>query len=228
MIHLFHGDDNFQSRQKLFNALRPYRETKFLPAKEITSEKLVNLTGGLFSSKKKSLTIEKLFSLPKSSIEKIVSQLEKMGDDIDIFLWENKKIIPSKLSVLGKKRKVSLSQIPATIFKLLDSIGQSNPYNSLNFLKLTFKSHPPELILYLMEKRLRDLLITKIDSDKLKIPPWQKKRLMGQVQKLSLEKIKDVYLNLIEIEWKNKTGQLGNSLKNELVNLVVLLIDENY
>ena len=219
MIYLFHGDDNYQSRQKLFSALKKYQDIDSLSAKEISPESIVKLTGGLFSSQNRALVFNQLFSLPQPRLKKILPLIKELSQSIDIFIWEENKIAPQKISLLGDNVKAYLFRLPANLFKFLDAIG-SKTSTCLGFLTKTLKSHPPELTLYLVEKRLRELLLAKINPEALKLASWQKSKLLSQVKKLDLEEIKQMYLKLIEIDWKNKTGQLGNSLENELVLLV--------
>lgn len=216
MIHLFHGDDNYQSRQQLFSVLRKYQDTNHLSAKEINAESIVKFTGSLFSSQNQALVLNQLFSLPQSKLKKILPLIKKISQIVDIFIWEEKKIVPQKISLLGSDVKVSLFQLPANLFKFLDAIGVKTDI-CLNFLIKALKTHPPELIFYLAEKRLRELLLAKGNPQVLKLAAWQKSKLLSQAQKLDLEEIKLIYLKLIEIDWQNKTGQLGNSLENELI-----------
>jgi len=227
MIHLFHGDDTFQSRRNLLDALRDYKEVDFVSPRKISSETLVSATGGLFLENKKALVLENLFSLHLSTLKKIIDQIKKLENEIDFFIWEEKKLTPGKISLLGEKKRVSFSNIPATIFKLLDNLGNENPGIPLGFFKTTLKTHPPELIFFLIKRRLRELLIAKAAPEELKGAPWQKGNILSQAKNMGLEKIKGFYLQSIEIELKNKTGQLGNSLKNELTNLILLISGEN-
>lgn len=219
MFFLFHGDDAFQSRQKLSHALEKYQEVFFLSAREITPEALVKFSSGLFALEKRALVLEHFFSLHPARVKKIIPQLNRLG--LDIFFWEERKIDPKRFSALGDKQKAIFSRLPGTIFKFLDSLGSKNPGFPLSFYKQSLKTHPPELILYLIEKRFRELLVAKLDPKQLALPSWQKNRLLSQVKNLDLEEIRKMYLKLIETEWKNKTGRLGNSLENEIVNLVV-------
>lgn len=223
MIYIFHGDDTFQSRKGLLGMLesKNYQEVKLFAGQEITQEVLMNFTGRLFFTGRSAIVLENLFSLLPTKIKLIIANLKKMENDIDFFIYEEKKLTPTRLSLLGENKKIFSFQIPATIFKLLDGIGILKYQNLVNLLQETLKSHPSELILFLLERRLREMLIIKSDPEELNLPAWQKSKLINQVKKINSEEIEGFYLELIETELKNKTGRLGNSLQNELFTLAI-------
>ena len=220
MIYLFHGDDHYQSRQGLFNALKKYQNVDPLSDEEIKPELIINFTGKLFSSKNRALVLNRLFSLSPTRLKKIISLIRKLSQqNIDVFIWEEKKLKKEQISSLGNNTKVYLFKLPPHLFKFLDTIGDKRNL-CLGFLSQLLKSHPPQLILYLAERRLRELLLAKMNPQLLKLTSWQKTKLATQAKNLKLEEIKEMYLKLVEIDWKNKTGQLGNSLENELILLI--------
>ncbi len=220
MIYLFHGDDNYQSRQKLFSVLKKYHQVDSLSDSEIDPESLVRLTSGLFNTANRAIVLNQLFSLSQVKLKKILPLIKELSQEIDVFIWEAKRLPPAKINLLGPKIKTQLFRLPPNLFKFLDNIGQ-NSRTCLNFLEKTFKTHPPELIIYLAEKRLREMLLAKTAPNQLQLAGWRRSKLLSQVKKLALEEIREIYLELIEIDWKNKTGQLGNSLENELINLFI-------
>jgi len=223
MIHLFHGDDTFKSRQSLLDALTKYQEADFVSAREISDELLVSSGRGLFSEGKKALILNNLFSLHQAKAGRIIAQIKKLADEADFYLWEEKKLTPAKTALLGEKAKISFFRLPAVIFQFLDSLGANDPASSLTLLKKTLKTHPPELVFFLIKRRARELFLAKAAPNQLRGASWQKGKIFNQAGKITLDRAKEFYLQLIETELKNKTGQLGNSLKNELFNLVLLI-----
>lgn len=224
MIYLFHGDDTFNSRQRLFNALNSYQQVRRLSKKEITTENLATFNTSLFSQiEKKATVLEGLFSLTGDTLKEMLRLISSLEKGTDVFIWEEKTLTPARIASLGKDVRSSVFKLPVMIFKFLDSVGESNPEILIKNLNAGLKTHPPELILFLLEKRFRDLLIAKISPELLKTSPWQKNNLISQSTKLSLEQIEQMYLKLIEVEWRNKSGQLGSSLENELFNLIIEL-----
>jgi hypothetical protein len=227
-IFIYHGDDTYQSRQQLTDALKDYPQIKRFEGKEISPEGLIQASGGLFSQENKALVLEGLFSLSNKQLNENVNYIEKLKDSVDFFVWESKRLYPNKINKLSFNKKVKEFKLPNTIFKLLDSIGHENLQQLLNFLQGSFKTHPPEVIFFLIQKRLRQMLLAKVKSDQLSGASWQKRKLYNQVKSLSEDLISSWYIKTINIEWMNKTGRLGRELDEELVNLMVLFCYEKH
>lgn len=220
-IFIYHGDDQFQSRRELTNSLKKYPQTKHLEGNEISSENLIQTSGGLFDQGNKAVVLEDFFSLSKKNLEEASKYIIKLNDSIDFFIWQGKRLYPNMINKLPTK-KVREFKLPNTIFKLLDAIGADNHQHLLTYLNGSFQTHPPELIFFLIQKRLRQMLLAKIKSGQLSGAKWQKQRLYSQVRNLSENLISTWYIITINIEWKNKTGRLGRELDQELVNLMLL------
>lgn len=220
-IFIYHGDDQFQSRRELTNSLKKYPQTKHFEGNEISSENLIQTSGGLFDQGNKAVVLEDFFSLSKKNLEEASKYIIKLNDSIDFFIWQGKRLYPNMINKLPTK-KVREFKLPNTIFKLLDAIGTDNHQHLLTYLNGSFQTHPPELIFFLIQKRLRQMLLAKIKSGQLSGAKWQKQRLYSQVRNLSENLISTWYIITINIEWKNKTGRLGRELDQELVNLMLL------
>ena len=221
-ICIYHGDDNFQSRRELTNALKKYPQVKHFEGKDISSEGIIQASGGLFSQGNIAIVLEKLFSLSKKQFEEVNKYVEKLSSDYDFYVWEGKRLYPRQIKKIANKPKVNEYKLPNTIFKLLDSIGKSNHNQLLTFLQGSFETHPSEVIFYLVQKRLRKMILAKENSEHLTGAGWQKRNLFNQVKGISTDLIADWYRKTVMIEYKNKTGQLGRDLDKELVNLMVL------
>jgi len=213
---LFHGDDVYQSRRRFSDGLKKYQTVRFFSPPEINAELIRTFNAGLFSSQKQALAFENLFSLPRASLAKITPLIKKIAEKNDIFVWQAKKLAKEDISSWKQNSRIFYFRLPANIFKLLDSLGV-DVKQSLLFYRKSLATHPPELILAMAQRRLKQLLLAKIAPENLKLAPWQRAKVVSQSQKLGLAQIKTSYLELIKIDWQNKTGRLGNSLENELV-----------
>jgi len=222
MIYLFCGDDNFKSRQAFNCKLEKYQKLFRLQSQEINDEILISLNQGLFDQEiKKAIVIESFFSIRGKKLKSIAQKLTEIQEESDVLIWEPKTITPAKIKLLGKNCQVLTSKIPPNIFYFLDEVGFEDKASIIRKLHLAFKTHPPELITYLLEKRLKDMLVAKVDPRLLRMAPWQKSKIGSQVKNLGLEQIKKMYLKLVDIDYRNKTGQLGNCLKNVLINISI-------
>jgi hypothetical protein len=225
MIQLYHGEDAYQSRQQLAKDLEKYSQVDYLDKKEIDLESLVKFSGGLFSaSNKKALVLENLFSLRKKQLENIFEQLTKLSTDNDFFIWQGKKVTPSKEKLVKKsKGNIRHFKLPNHLFHFLDQLGQGNLNKTLKFYQKTMATHPPELLLFFLQRRAKKMYLAKTDKSLLRMPGWQKKKLYNQIGNLSAEQIENFYLGLIQTDWLNKTGRLGCELENKLLDLIVEL-----
>jgi len=218
MISVFHGNDNFKSRQNLLAATAVFERLNRFSPKEITSENLAKLTGSLFKKQNEAIVFENFFSLPAASLKKILPDVEKIEKDFPLFFWEEKELTPAKLNLLGKELKAVNFKTPALIFKFLDSLNPDNLKPPLYFFHELSKDQPAELIFFMLLRRIRELLAVKTDTNLIKGAPWQKSRLIAQAKPFALADLKKIYLNLIELDWRNKTGQLGISLESAMIN----------
>lgn len=223
MIQLYHGEDVYKSRQQLSRDLEKYSQVDHLDKKEVDQESLVKFSGGLFSaSKKKALVLENLFSLRKKQLENIFEQLDKLSTDIDFFIWQGKKVTPSKEKMVKKNQgNVKHFKLPNHLFHFLDQLGQRNLSKTLKFYQKTLATHPPELLLFFLQRRAKKMYLAKTDKSLLRMPGWQKKKLYNQIGNLSPLEIENFYLSLIQTDWLNKTGRLGCELDNKLLDLIV-------
>lgn len=228
MIQLYHGEDVFKSRQQLAKDLEKYSRVDYLNKKEIDLESLVKFSGGLFSaSNKKALVLENLLSLHKKQLVNIFEQLNKLNTDIDFFIWQGKKLTPAKTKLVKNNNgKVKHFKLPNHLFNFLDQLGQGNLKASLNYYQKALSTHPPELLLFFLERRGKKMYLAKTDRSLLRMPGWQKKKLYNQIGDLSEKRIEDFYLSLIQTDWLNKTGRLGCELENKLLDLIVDLETE--
>lgn len=229
MIKLYHGEDVYKSRLQLAQDLKKYSQVDHLDSKEIDLEKLVKHSGGLFTAaNKKCLVLENLFSLRKKQLNKIFNQVKKLSSDIDFFIWQGKKLTASKTKLVKQSNgQIKHFKLPNHLFKFLDQIGQQDLNLSLKYFKKVLDTHPPELLLFFLQRRAKKMYLAKTDKDLLKLPGWQKGKLYNQIDKLSPAEIEDFYLNLIKTDWLNKTGRLGCSLENKLLNLIIALETKN-
>lgn len=221
MINVFHGDDLERSRRMLFNETSKFTGVHAFLTKEINQEVLYKLRGLLFKTSKEAIILEGFFSLNPVSVKKLVPTIQDLETTFEIYLWENKKIAPTKLALLGKRVNILFFPLPTTIFKFLDIIGSRKIKEQLSLFNAVLKSNSPEIVHYLTARRVRDLLNAKETPKTLKGAPWQKGQLLGQVKFLALDQIKKMYLELIEIEFKNKTGKLGNELTNAFIDWAI-------
>jgi len=84
---------------------------------------------------------------------------------------------------------------------------------------LVLKTESHDKIFALLVRLYRDLIWAKIDTESLSYPEWRLNKLKYQSEKYSLDQLKKILRQLIEIDIKVKTGK---GLLNELLDLFIL------
>jgi DNA polymerase III delta subunit len=228
MIYLFHGEDQLQSRQAFYTILKKLKTTPpqtlklFYP--KIDSNQIDNFinTSSLFTEKK-ILLLHGFFSLSTPKLEPVL-KLINQDPNLDTLLWESKTIPPGKIKKL-KNPRLSHFAIPQTIFRFLDSLKPQNPSVALNLFHSTLKIQAPELIHYFLKDHLRLLIMaqekefTKVN----KFPSWRQSKLISQSRLFRPDQLKNFYNHLVDLEYRQKTGQLDSTLDFHLTLFIISL-----
>jgi len=228
MIYLLHGEDQFQSRQNLYRILEKIKtdDTRLLKLSfpKIDPDQVDNFinTSSLFESKK-TIFFQNLFSLPTKKLDSVINLINQ-NQALDILIWESKTITPGKLKKLKNPKNLHFT-VPKTIFKFLDSLKPQNNRYAVNLFRSTLKTEPPELINYFLKEHLRLLIMAreKNFSKINKFPSWRQSKLINQAKFFTPQALKNLYNQLVNIEYKQKTGKLDSSLGFHLTLFVISL-----
>lgn len=189
MIYIFHGDDQLGSRKAFGDFLDQNKDTDILrlDSKNITLDK-VNLflqESSLFNTKK-ILSISDLFSANKA----ILNQINKLIDeanDIDIVIWQNKILTPTQLKTF-KNAQVKTFRLDNKLFSCLNSIKPKNIAQVIPLYHQVLNLGLYDLFLYFLKSNFRKQLTSYSKFNQLAV--------------------KRFYLQLIELDFRNKTGEL--------------------
>lgn len=224
MIKILHGDNVAASRISLSNLIDQAKKT----SKEIvyldgTKADLGNIRQAMEASSlfadNKLVVIENLLSGLKSARkQKIEDYLSKTDTPVSLILWEEKELSKTKLLPNADSQIFKLDQI---MFRFLDSIVPNNTITLLILLRALKENEASELILFMIIRQVRLLLIAKdLGSEGLVLAPWQKSKILSQASKFDLEKLKQLYAELLEIDYSQKTGGDAFPLSSRLDLLV--------
>jgi len=188
MINIFHGDNQVNSRNAFLSFLDNYLgDVLRLNYKQVNIDKVNNFLEGqsLFETKKM-LSISNPFSIPKINLDKIISILKKSS--VDIALWQDKKLTPTQIKSLGQVNEKNFN-LDKNIFLLLRQIIPKNRQKFFTLYYELLKNQPFDLLFFWIKRTLRQQLKTYSRFDK--------------------NTLKKTYLNLIELDYQNKTGNLS-------------------
>lgn len=189
MIYIFHGDNQLESRRSFSELLDQNKDTEILrlDSKNIDLEK-INLflqESSLFNNKKV-LSISNLFSTPKPILDKI-NKLINQIKNIDVVIWHDKSLTLTQLKTF-KNAKVQNFPLDNKLFSCLNAIKPKNLIKVIPLYRQVLNLGLYDLFLFFLKNNFRKQLTSYPKFD-----PATTKR---------------IYLQLIELDFKNKTGEL--------------------
>ncbi len=205
MIYIFHGDDQFASRSQFNNFLDQQKDTDILrlDSKNINPD----LINGFINSQslfavKKILTVTNFFSISKPILTPII-KIVNNNSSIDIVIWQDKNLNPTQLKIFPKAtvQKYTLNK---SLFICLNQIKPKNLTKFIPLYKKVINQEPFELFLFFVKNQLRKQITSYSQFDK--------------------NKIKKTYLQIIELDYQSKTGQLSIPKEVALERILIQLI----
>lgn len=218
MIHIILGDDVGQSRKEFIRLKEDYKE-KGYEIFNLDENNISELNKWLFQSSslfffKKVFFGESLLS--KKEHREIFKKYDIKEKDIDFVFWEE-KVEERAAKYYFKYAKIQKNQLPVNIFKFLDSIYPSNLSSAISFLNQISDNINENIILYMLQKRVRELILIKNNfQPEKKLADWQLYKLKSQAQKWDNQKLTAFYDSLYRIEVFSKTSVNYYSVKKAL------------
>jgi len=205
MIYIFHGDDQYASRTAFnqFIDQQIDRDIFRLDSKSTNLDLVNNFLNSpsLFGSQK-ILVISNPFSIPKAILDKVI-KLIKNDSQNDIIVWQDKTLTPTQIKNFPKA-KINHFPINKVLFSCLNQIRPKNISKFIPLYQKVIEQEPFELFLYFVKNNLRKQITSYSAFDKK-----------------NLEK---TYIQLIELDFQSKNGQLAIpkeiALQRILINLI--------
>lgn len=229
--YLIHGEDQQNSRNflnVLIKELNPKNEKNVFQTsgKSLTPELILqNIQSNSFFGHERILVIENLItgnrSKTKNDVLTLLSESKNFSNDIDLVIWEGSSLTAASIKPL--KNFISREfKLPTILFTFLDSFKPKNAKQNHFLLTELLKTQPIELIFFMLAKRVRQLFEIST-GNQIKTSPWQLNKLTKQANYFNQNQLKKLYMDLIIIDYNNKTGNLNTSLTNELDMLLIKL-----
>lgn len=225
MLYLLHGDDTAASR-KFLSELTEEIPVTILDGKSLNISSLEeNIVSKSLFEERKAVVVENLFgkNAKKKDIAKFINSQISPTTPIALIFWEEKKLLKTSLSLL-KNATIREFVFPSYYFQFLDSISPVNKSQTYSHYQSLLATSAPELILFSMIKRIRQLVIIQsgVKSEELqKMSPWQLQKLQQQLKSWNKENLKMFFKQLQQAEIKLKTGNLPTSLSKYLDILIL-------
>jgi hypothetical protein len=126
--------------------------------------------------------------------------------DANVIFWEPKEV--SK-TVIGINKSLEF-KIPTLIWKLCDSLKPTNGKQILLMFSDTLKTTDIEFIFAMIIRQFRLML------NPVGLAPWQASKIQSQSKVFGEGSLKNIYQQLLTIDYENKTSLSPLSLKNNL------------
>jgi hypothetical protein len=205
MIYIFHGDNQLNSRSRFNAFLDKNHDLDILKIdnKETNLDNINNFINGqsLFNTKK-IIAITNLFSISKPILDKLI-KIIKSNSEFDIVIWQDKTLNTTQLKTFPKST-IEVFPLDKIMFACINSLKPKNIAKFIPLFHKVLKQEPLELFLFWLKLNLRKQL-TSYSS-------------------FSTDSLKKAYLQIIELDFQNKTGQLSIpkelALERILLNLI--------
>lgn len=204
MITIFHGDNPSESRTKYLEFIDqfPNAEILRLDPKSIDLNQINNfVNGGSLLPGEKVLAIDNFFSIPKTNLDKLIKIIKISS--INIAIWQDKALNSSQLKAFNKPQ-IYLFSADKIIQHCLNAI---KPHNLPTFDKLYDQ---------IVVQNLFDLFLWYLKTN-------FRHQLQGN-SKFNQNILKTFYLQLIELEFQYKSGQLSLPKEIALKRVLIPLI----
>lgn len=228
MITLIYGEDTTASRNHYYELKQHAVEPLILDGTTISLTDLQQALSGddLFGTAR-DIFIENLISKRKSPKDIEILQHVLVNAKANIVVWESKELTKKQIEGFGKAT-VKQFKIPSTIFALLDGLKPENGKELFELFHKTLLDKDPEFVLVMLQRQVRMLLAlqdtgTEQISEVSRIAPWQRGKLERQAKLFTTEQLMTLHNGLFTLEKNMKTGQLSQSLENEIDFLLLSL-----
>ena len=205
MIYIFHGDDQLKSRSAINSFLDQKTGTDILrlDAKEINLDQINGFINSqsLFSTPK-IIVFFNFFSIPKAVLDKVI-KIIKSNNSFDIAIWQDKTLTATQLKTFSSP-KIELFPLDKKLFKCINSLAPKNAARFIPLYHQVLEQEPFELFLFWLKFNIRKQLTT--------------------FSKFSSESLKTAYLQMIELDYQSKTGQLVISKEMALERILLNLM----
>lgn len=222
MLTLIHGDDISASRKTLSELKLKFEEGEiitFAGSKVSLNDLVISADSLSLFENERLVVLENLITdSSPTHYDLLLSYLIRKKVFARIILWEEKEIGKTIINKYFKEAKNIICKLPKLLFNFIDSIGEK-PINELLLLfdKLT-KLQTSEIVFAMIFRQWRNLVLAgDMGLNAFKdLPYWQSQKFIKQSTFISQEKLITSYRQLLNVDWKVKSGQTPYNLKKLL------------
>ncbi len=226
-IYIFVGPDSLSLDKYYLDFRQNYQRVEFLENldQHLLEDRVANL--GFFPEKK--LFVTKNVFLNRVRVGKVAIQLDHdlkmlqklLGEHDFLFLDDDSNKLKYYLKYFAKAN-IKEFKIAAYLFSFLDNFTPKNLNQCYQYWQKALLKNPAELALFMLKRRIRELLTLNSGSLSGRYQSWQVSKLKNQLKAWDFKKLKQVYKSLYNYEKGLKTGT--NPLNAEQVMDTILAL----
>lgn len=213
MITLIHGEDVLLSRNFL-NELK-LNLIRFDAINDDISELIQVLEGSSLFASEQNVLIENLFSKKTKNLSEIIRMVNIAK--VNVFIYELKEITKANLAKFPKA-KSEVFKLPQNLFNFLDAVLPGNR-SVLDLFGKALQTTELEILLFMIVRQFR-LMLGIISQSKIeevsRLAPWQRGKIERQARFFGVDKLKEEYQKIYQIDLKSKSGRLELPLKSTI------------
>lgn len=212
MITILHGENTVASRNELDKIKSDFvGEIVFLEGKNLSENNFIQATQSQSLLSDNKLVIIENYLSDKNRGDKIFKKFSG-----DIVFWDDKELGKTILNNF-KEAKILLSKIDTVIFKFCDSLLPGNRNKTVDLFRTCLKNTETEYIFAMIVRQFRMML------NPTSLSPWQQSKIVVQAKAFGSTRLVEIYKQLLELDYQNKTGQLPKNLSFSIELLLLNL-----
>jgi hypothetical protein len=177
----------------------------------------------LFATKKVFFTRNLNKKINKTN-KKTLILIDRVVNDKKINIFDFEEGMEKRNLKVQKNVLIKEFKLPISIFNFLDNLYPGNLATVIKNLNLLSKTTASELIFFMLTKRIRQLLMIKLNHKLDGLQLWQLRKLNYQAKIWSKQTLIKFYQSLFQLEIKVKTSSNPFDLKKSLELLFTYLL----
>lgn len=201
---ILHGEDEAKSYDRLtkFIDTAKARSWEIIYLDESKLEIVETISGSSLFPTERFFVLRDFKKLTKKDLDWLNKGGKELKSNLVIY---HSGVLPVTFLKGLTDSKVEEFKLPKLMFEFLDSFFPGNAKNSLTLLHELIITEPPEFILSLLGRHLRDLYWVKEEEKTLLYPSWRIGKLKEQAKDFDVSRIKEILEILTELDVKVKT-----------------------
>lgn len=213
MITIIHGDDVLSSRNFLNDLKLSF--IRFDGASEDISELIQALVGSSMFGGDQNILIENLFSKKTKDLSLIIKLINQTS--VNVYVYDLKEVSKANLAKFPKAT-LEFFKLPQNLFNFLDGILPGS-HRALGTFNKALQTTELEILLFMIVRQFRLMLgtISGAEIDEVvRLAPWQRGKIERQARFFGIDKLKDEYQKIYQIDLKSKSGGLSLPLRSTI------------